>query len=249
MTGLFMAGRSNPNAQLRLFCLPYAGAGASRYFRWASCFPPGIEVCPVLLPGREGRIAEDPFTRMDDLLPALVEALAPELQCPFAIFGHSMGALIGFELSRRLRRDLGSAPVCLFVSGHRAPHLRMSGPIFHGLPADEFAVQIRQMQDAHEEVVWNQEYMELMLPTMRADFKLCETYAYQADVPLECPILAFGGLHDRRVREPDLAAWAAQTEGAFSLRMFPGGHLFLNECESDVVRSIVGDLSYALGRK
>ena len=129
------------------------------------------------------------------------------------------------------------------------PTQSASGPIFHGLPADEFAVQIRQMQDAREEAVWNQEYMELMLPTMRADFKLCETYAYQAEVPLDCPILAFGGLRDRRVREPDLAAWAAQTNGAFSLRMFPGGHLFLNECESDVIRSIVGDLSCALARK
>jgi medium-chain acyl-[acyl-carrier-protein] hydrolase len=249
MTGLFMAGGSNPNAQLRLFCLPYAGAGASRYFRWASCFPPEIDVCPVLLPGREGRIGEDPFTSMDDLLPALVEELAPELKRPFAIFGHSMGALIGFELARRFRRELGSAPVCLFVSGHRAPHLRMSGPIFHGLPADEFAAQIRQMQDAPDEAVWNREYMELMLPTMRADFRLCETYAYRAEAPLEYPILAFGGLRDSRVREPDLAAWAAHTIGAFSLRMFPGGHLFLNECESDVVRSIVGDLSYELARK
>jgi medium-chain acyl-[acyl-carrier-protein] hydrolase len=244
-----MTRRSNPNAQLRLFCLPYAGGGASRYFRWAASFPPEIEVCPVLLPGREGRISEDPFTCMDDLVPALLEALAPELQCPFAIFGHSMGALIGFELARRLRRELGSAPVRLFASGHRAPQLLMSGPIYHGLPADEFAAQIRQFQDAREDAVWNQEYMELMLPTLRADFKLCETYAYKPELPLECPIRAFGGFRDRRVREPDLAAWAAQTKGAFSLRMFSGGHLFLNECEPDIVRSIVGDLSYALAGK
>jgi medium-chain acyl-[acyl-carrier-protein] hydrolase len=110
-------------------------------------------------------------------------------------------------------------------------------------------VRIRQLQDAREEAVWNEEYMELMLPTLRADFKLCETYAYKAEAPLECPILAFGGLGDRRVREPDLAAWAAQTNGAFSLRMFPGGHMFLNECETDVVGSIIGDLSYALAGK
>jgi medium-chain acyl-[acyl-carrier-protein] hydrolase len=125
----------------------------------------------------------------------------------------------------------------------------MSGPIYHGLPADEFAVRIRQLQEAREEAVWNQEYMELMLPTLRADFKLCETYAYKAETPLECPIRAFGGLRDRKVQEPDLAAWAAQTNGAFSLCMFPGGHLFLNQCETDVVRSIIDNISYALAGK
>jgi medium-chain acyl-[acyl-carrier-protein] hydrolase len=248
MPGLFMTGRSNPNAQLRLLCLPYAGAGASRYFRWAACFPREIEVCPVLLPGRESRICEDPFTCMDDLVPALLDALAPELHCPFAIFGHSMGALIGFELARRLRRELGASPVRLFASGHRAPQLKMSGPIYHTLPADEFAVRLRQLQDTGEQIVLNQEYMDLMLPTLRADFKLCETYEYGAEAALDCPILAFGGLRDRRVREPDLAAWAAQTSGAFSLRMFPGGHLFLNECEAEVVHAIIADLGYAANK-
>jgi medium-chain acyl-[acyl-carrier-protein] hydrolase len=244
-----MRGKTDPDAQLRLFCLPYAGAGASRYFHWMSSFPREIEVCPILLPGREARLSEDPFTRMDDLLPALAKALGPECERPFAIFGHSMGALIAFELARRLRREFGTSPIRLFASGHRAPHLRRSGPILHGLPSDEFAVRIRQLEDAPGATVWHDEYMELMLPTLRADFKLCETYVYKVDAPLECPILAFGGLHDRRVRKADLAAWAAQTSGAFWLRMFPGGHLFLNECETDVVRSIAEDLSYALAAK
>lgn len=124
----------------------------------------------------------------------------------------------------------------------------MSGPIYHTLPADEFAVRLRQLQDTGEQIVLNQEYMDLMLPTLRADFKLCETYEYGAEAALDCPILAFGGLRDRRVREPDLAAWAAQTSGAFSLRMFPGGHLFLNECEAEVVHAIIADLGYAANK-
>jgi medium-chain acyl-[acyl-carrier-protein] hydrolase len=239
----FSAGKTSSRRQVRLFCLPYAGAGASRYFRWATEFPKNIKVCPILLPGREGRIGEPPYTEMADLVSALSVALAPELDRPFAIFGHSMGALIGFELARRLRRDFGATPLHLFASGYRAPHLPHNEPKLHDLAAGDFFLHIRGLQDAPDEATGNEEFMALMLPTLRADLKLCETYRYRPDRPLNCPISAFGGLNDRRVKKPDLAAWAEHSTAAFTLRMMQGGHLFLNERESNIIRFIFEDLS------
>ena len=191
-------------------------------------------------------MSEEPFTTMTALVPTLAEALAAELERPFAIFGHSMGALIGFELARQLRRQFGAAPVRLFASGFRAPHIPLAEPLLHRLPADDFSRRIRELQDAPKEAVWNDEYMRLMLPTLRADLALCETYDYCAEERLGCAISALGGLHDQRVKEADLVAWAEHTSVAFTLRMFQGSHLFLNDCEIDVTRSIVDDLSCQL---
>jgi len=239
----FLAGKANSRCQVRLFCLPYAGAGSSRYFRWAAEFPEEIDVRPLLLPGREGRIGERPYSNMDDLASALSLALVPELDRQFAIFGHSMGALVGFELARRLRRDFGATPMHLFASGYRAPHLPHTEPKLHHLSASDFFLRIRGMQDTPDEATRNEEFMELMLPTLRADLKLCETYCYSPDHPLNCPISAFGGFNDRRVKESDLAAWAEHSTVSFRLRMMQGGHLFLNERESDIIRFIFDGLS------
>jgi medium-chain acyl-[acyl-carrier-protein] hydrolase len=192
---------------------------------------------------------EQPFTEMNALVTDLAEAIGRKMDRPFTIFGHSMGALIGFEVARRLRREFSRVPLRIFVSGYRAPHLPLVEPILHHLPADEFSRRIRQLQDVPTEAVWNDEYMNLMIPTLRADLKLCETYEYHAEPPMECPITAFGGVNDKRVKESDLAAWAEHSSGAFTLRMFQGGHLFLNDNEPEVSQSIVSDLSCQLAGK
>jgi medium-chain acyl-[acyl-carrier-protein] hydrolase len=239
----FLVGKMNSLSRLRLFCLPYAGAGSSRYFRWAADFPEEIEVCPILLPGREGRIDEPPYRDIDDLTEELSRALAPSLDRPFAIFGHSMGALIGFELARKLRRDFNTIPAHLFVSGYRGPQLPHTEPKLHNLAHGDFIARIRSMQDAQDEATQNVELMELMLPTLRADLQLCETYQCRAESPLECPIGAFGGMSDRRVKEQHLAAWSEQTSVHFNLRMMRGGHLYLNEQEAELIRSLCEDLA------
>jgi medium-chain acyl-[acyl-carrier-protein] hydrolase len=239
----YLRGQLDPYAHLRLFCLPYAGAGTSRYYRWAAHVPRELEICPLLLPGREERIGEEPFTVIDLLVESLAEALVPALDRPFALFGHSMGALVAFELARLLRRGLGVLPLALFASGCRAPHLPDTDQPLHHLPPDEFALRIGDMYDAAAEVGAHSEYMHLMLPTVRADFEVCETYLYRAEPALECPISVFGGVDDAKVPRPDLEAWAAETSGGFALRLFAGAHLFLNSCEIDVTRAIVADLS------
>jgi medium-chain acyl-[acyl-carrier-protein] hydrolase len=188
-----------------------------------------VEVCPVQLPGRGTRLMERPFTRVVPLVAALADALHPFLDRPFAFFGHSLGTLVSFALARRLRSRYGAGPAHLFVSAGPAPHLPHRHSPIHDLPDKDFLGALRQMNGTPTELLDHRELMELMLPVLRADFALYETYAYSTEPPLDCPITAFGGLHDLRVNDGDLQAWQAHTTASFSIRKFPGGHFFLNE--------------------
>ena len=163
------------------------------------------------------------------LVDALAIALAPLLDQPFALFGHSLGALVSFELARRIRRQYGVHPARMFVSAARAPQLPHRGASIHNLPEREFIAELRTLNGTPGAVLDHKELMEIMLPLLRADFALYENYAYSTDRPLNCPISAFGGLHDDRLNDSDLEAWRAQTSGPFSLRMFPGDHFFLKQ--------------------
>jgi len=238
----FLGRPLRTDAVVRLFCLPHAGAGASRYFRWASYLPAEIEVCPLLLPGREGRIREAPFSDLQSLVYALAKSLMPAVDRPFAFFGHSMGALVGFELARCLRRELDASPVHLFASGHRAPQLPDLDEPVHRLPDELLVERVRQMDAAADELFERHDLGTLILPALRADFTLCATYAYYQDAPLSCPISVFGGRADPRVAPGDLAAWSEQTTGELVVRLFAGGHLFVNDCELAVMEAIVADL-------
>jgi medium-chain acyl-[acyl-carrier-protein] hydrolase len=213
--------------RLRLFCFPYAGASAWIYRSWKTGLPADIEVCPVQLPGRGARSTELPFTRLSPLVEALAPALAPLLDKPFAFFGHSLGALVSFELARRIRRDYGVNPERLFVSASRAPQIPHRHSPIHTLPRDEFLAEVRRLNGTPAELLAHQEFMEIMLPLLRADFAIHETYEYSTEPPLDCPISAFGGLQDRRVSNNDLYEWHAQTKASFSLQMLPGDHFFL----------------------
>lgn len=220
--------RPNPAAAVRLFCFPYSGAAASIYYPWADQLPASIEVCPVQLPGHGTRLQEPLATRLAPQVEALAAGLAPAFDRPFAFFGHSMGALLSFELARYLRWQGRPGPTHLFVSGHGAPHLPDRNPPLHALPDDQFVVKLRELNGTPEEVLHHQELLQLLIPVLRADFAVCETYVYQPEPPLNCPISAYGGLGDGYVNREELAAWREQTTGSFSLRMFPGDHFYLN---------------------
>jgi medium-chain acyl-[acyl-carrier-protein] hydrolase len=220
--------KPNPQARLRLFCFPYAGSGASIFRTWSDGLPLDVEVCPVQYPGRGTRLMETPFTQISPLIYALAQALEPLLDKPFAFFGHSLGALVGFELARQLRRQSGVQPVRLLVSADRAPQIPHRDRPIHALPDGEFLVELRRLNGSPGKVLEDRELMQIMLPVLRADFAVYETYVYAAEPPLDCPISAFGGLHDHRVSGGDLEAWRGQTSASFSLQMFPGDHFFLN---------------------
>jgi medium-chain acyl-[acyl-carrier-protein] hydrolase len=232
----------NPGAQLRLFCFPYAGGGTSIFHAWPNGLPREVEVCSLRLPGRESRVQEAPFDRLPPTVQSISDAILPYLDKPFAFFGHSMGALIAFELVRHLRGQQRATPVHLFVSGCSAPQLYTSEPPIHQLPHDAFIEELRRLGGTPDEVLQNNEILELLLPALRADFAVCEEYLYLSDGPLDCPISAFGGQNDPEVTEEALAAWREQTRGAFALQLFEGNHFFLHSARGRLLESITGAL-------
>lgn len=230
--------KPRPQATLRLFCFHYAGGGALVFRTWRDSLPHSVEVCAIKLPGRGMRLRESPFTQLQPLVQHLASALLPYLDKPFVFFGHSMGGLVSFELTRLLRREHGVSPVHLFVSGHRAPQVPDPDPPIHALPESEFLQELRRLNGTPEAVLKNAELMQLLLPTLRADFAVVETYGYTPELPLDCPITAFGGLQDREVSCDELEAWRVQTNASFVLEMFPGDHFFLHSAESLLLQSL-----------
>jgi medium-chain acyl-[acyl-carrier-protein] hydrolase len=182
---------------------------------------------------------EQPFTRMETLAAELVTVLAPLLDVPSAFFGHSLGAAAAFEIAWRLSVHHGLRPASLFVSARRAPHLSSSSGAIHLLPEPEFKQKLRELGGTPEEALNNRELLDLILPILRADFELNDTFVIRPDrPPLACPVYAFGGRGDTEVAEADLDAWRHVTSCEFRLRMFDGGHFFLRENLGVIVRDI-----------
>jgi medium-chain acyl-[acyl-carrier-protein] hydrolase len=212
---------------MRLFCLPFAGGGASTYRLWPTRLPSSIEVCPIQLPGREDRYREPAITSVVGLARVLVRELTPFLDKPFAIFGHSMGALIAFEVARALRHAGLPLPSALFVAAYPAPQSPLARAAIHQLSDRDFIEEMRRMQGTPAAVLDNIELMEFMLPILRADFEACDTYACAPEPPLECPLFVYGGTDDSEVDDSGLDRWRDQTSKSFSLRILPGNHFFV----------------------
>jgi medium-chain acyl-[acyl-carrier-protein] hydrolase len=213
------------------------------YRGWAASLPADLEVCPVQLPGRESRMREEPFRRCDEMVPAIADALLPHMDMPFVFFGHSMGGLIGFELARELRRRGRPLPLQLLVSGRRAPQLPAREKPIHDLPEPEFLVELRQLNGTPEEVLQHEELMRLLIPLLRADFSVNETYAYTEEKPFDFGVSAFGGLSDEEVTREDVEAWRTHTQGRFRMRMLPGDHFFLHGSKDLVLEAVSRDLA------
>jgi medium-chain acyl-[acyl-carrier-protein] hydrolase len=192
-------------------------------------------------------MAETPFTQMTELVEAIVSSLLPHLDKPFALFGHSMGAWVSFEVARWLQAH-HVYPVHLFVSGARAPQLPSLRSPLHQLPKAEFVAALRRLQGTPEAVLEHAELMELMLPILRADFAVLETYTYLSQTLLPCSITAFGGLQDVDVSEEGLQAWQAQTSASFSHRMLPGNHFFIHSDQPLLLQLLTQELAQILSR-
>lgn len=222
----FSIPQPNPRASVRLFCFPYAGGDAQVYRDWPRHLPSSVEVLSARLPGRGPRIKEAPFCRLAPMVEAVEAVIAPYLDKPFTFFGHSMGALIGFELARLLGER---GPVHLFISGRRAPQLPEDWPITYDLPDAEFVEYLRSLNGTPPEVFDHPELLELMLPLLRADFSVVETYRYSPAPALNCPVTAFGGVRDAEVSLAEIEAWRAQSSTRFASRIMPGDHFFLKD--------------------
>ena len=223
-----------------MFLFPYAGSGASVYHPWSRALAGApIEVRAVQLPGRENRLAETPFETMPALIPALADQIEPLLDRPFAFFGHSMGSLVAFELARELERRGRGGPEWLAVSGANAPHVPGAETPLHQLPDDELVKAVAERyQGIPAQVLAHKELLELILPTLRADLTLIETYRFEESLPLQCPITALAGEADRYVTSDKLARWREMTAGTFAMRLFAGDHFYLHERRDEVLDAL-----------
>jgi surfactin synthase thioesterase subunit len=231
--------RPRPPARVdtRLVCLPYAGGSAQIFARWGRALPAGVDLCAVQLPGRANRHAEPAYRDVRALVPALAAGLRPWLDAPFVLLGHSMGAILAFELTRFLRRHQQPMPQWLIVSGCRAPQLPLRSRPLHDLPEAELIDELRALGGLPSALFDRPEHARLFTPLLRADLTLFESYGYTEEAPLACPILALGGLQDPRAPVEDLSGWEAQTIMC-DIRHLPGGHFFLHAAEPQYLQQV-----------
>jgi medium-chain acyl-[acyl-carrier-protein] hydrolase len=241
-----------PPSAARLVCFPAAGGGASSFHAWRGELPSWIELVAVQLPGRENRLWEEPATDLPELIAILADVLDPlcDAGLPYALFGHSLGALLALELARELRRRCRPSPCCLIAAGREGPRIAERNPTLHTLSDADLLREIERRYgplpaDLREEP----ELLAQVTATLRADFVLAETYSYTPDSPLPYPILAYAGEDDPEVFPADLEAWAQETSAGFSVRRFPGGHFFLSESPAAVAAvtaAVADDLARAV---
>jgi len=221
-----------PQARVRLFCFPYAGAGASAYYRWSRDLAPDVAVHAIQLPGREGRLSEPLRSDAAEMVRGIVSAIEPLLDKPYAFFGHSMGAVLAFEAARQLRTR---PPLRLFVSGREAPHIEHPGTPLHLLPDPEFLAETVRRYDGIPPVILAEpDLVRLFLPILRADLKAIETYRYVGGPKLSCGITALHGMEDRGKPE-EIRAWITHTEADFDYLEIAGGHFFIQTAREQVL--------------
>jgi medium-chain acyl-[acyl-carrier-protein] hydrolase len=232
-----------PDAAIRLICLPHAGAGASVYRAWGASLPDGIAACPVQMPGREQRRREPLLHSAIDVARQLAPCVVSMIRAPYAIFGHSTGALCTFELCREIRRLGGALPSHLFVAGRRAPQLPMPRTELASLQAAELAAVLRRLGGTPEDVLMNPSILMMIQPMLAADFTVNEAYTFYAEAPLDVPMTAFAGIGDPGAGPDDMAGWRDQTTAPWRMVALNGGHFAIFDNASIVQQQIATDLA------
>ncbi len=233
-----LAPPPGPERRVRLFCMPHAGGGAAAFRLWPSALPDEVEVCRIQLPGRESRIREPLIRDAATLVGALADALEPRLDLPWLFFGHSMGALIGFETCRELRRRGRGEPAHFFAAGFRAPHVAPDQAI-HGLDEEAFLDAMDRRYGGIPAALRDEpELLALLVPVLRADMAVCESYRHAEEPPLDAPLTALGGEGDGWVGRERLLAWGRHTAGRFESAFFDGGHFFLDAHREAVLERV-----------
>lgn len=233
-------------SKVRLICLSHAGGGTATFYRWISLLSDEIDMLRIQMPGHEARIREPLLRNSAQIVEEITSELIPFIDRPFAVYGHSMGALLAFELVRKIRAVHGLMPIHLFVSGFRAPHLPLGESPIHHLPEDQFIEKLRQYGGVPEQVLNERDLMELVLPILRADFEVLDTYVFKTEPPLDCSITAFGGLQDPKIGREMVEAWENETAKQFKANFFPGGHFFINDHHAAIISCINREIEFAL---
>lgn len=239
---------TRPDADIRLVCLPHAGAGASAFRLWGKGIDPRIGVCPVQPPGREKRRKETPFTRVEPLVRELVAEISESVAEPYALFGHSTGALCAFQAVRELRATGGPMPVHLFVSGRRAPHMPLERDDLAAMSLPELAEFLEKLGGTPEGVLADHDILGALQPLLAADFAVNQGYDFVPAAPLDIPLTAFAGVEDTGADGELMAPWKEQTTSDFTLHELAGGHFAILDRSTEVHAHIAAHLSAYLRR-
>jgi len=237
--------RDQSQPRMRLFCFAHAGGGTALFQPWRSALGPDIDVCPVLLPGRESRRRETPERRVEPLLEPLFDELLPLADRPYALFGHSMGTVLAFEMAQRFARRHWRQPSALLVSGRRPPHLPSRRPPYASLPDAEFLAAVASLNGTPDAMLESPDLLRLFLPALRADFELVEAYRPSGADVLSCPVEVLLATSDPEINRTEADEWARWTTGRFAVTKFPGDHFYLASGRRDVVSFVGGRLSPA----
>lgn len=233
----WLVTRPRERRPFRLYCFSYAGGSASAYMPWQSLIDPSVQICGIQLPGREGRMDELPWTSMAAVVKAIADVISVQDAAPFALFGHSLGGFIAFEVARELRRMQAGAPSHLFLSGCVAPQC-MKPSRLHELSDKDLIDALREYNGTPEEILGNLPLMAFLLPTIRADSALFAGYRFEAAAPLDVPMSIFAGAADPRVPVASAEAWRAHSSGEVDLCVFDGDHFFIRSEAGQVVDRI-----------
>ncbi len=229
-------------ADFRLFCFPYTGGGAVIYRDWAPSFRPRIEIVAIQPPGRGPRWQEPNHQSLDELVSAIEDAMIPRLDRRYAFFGHSFGALVAFELTRRLRSSGHPLPQNVFMSGRIAPHFPGQRGPRYDLPQSQFVLELQRLGGIPDELLQDKEMMELILPPIRSDFQMLQTWRYREEPPLPVSIVAMGGTDDASVPAEMLIAWDIHSTKPVEVQLFAGGHFYVDENPNEVCQAILKSL-------
>jgi pyochelin biosynthesis protein PchC len=235
----------SPDAAVSLVCLPHAGGTASFYFPISELLPSTVEVLAVQYPGRQDRLLEPPVENVHELARAIFESLTPlARKRPVALFGHSMGASVGFELARLLERELGIVPETFFASSQPAPSRHHSRDI-HRLDDDGIIAELRLISGTSSQVLGEPELLRLAMPAIRGDYTAVETYTPEPGAAVRCDVVGLTGDNDDRVPVQDVANWREHTSGSFKLQVLPGGHFYVSDQTTTVAGLIANTLRAA----
>lgn len=234
----FINVKTNPHAKYRLVCFPYAGGGPSSYIPWASSIPADYELLILQMPGRAARFGETPIDDIHELFPLLVENFKPFTDLPYVFFGHSLGSRIAFGLMKSMERLGFPLPVHFIASGSRAPHIEADRDSVLHMNDVQFKEYLRDLGGTPPEILENQEFLDLLMPILKADFRLSETCVFSPNCAYDCPISVFTGVEDTDISEEQLAGWQQFFQHKMALTRFSGGHFFIDEHRSSVVAEV-----------
>jgi len=232
-----------PDSRVRLVCLPHAGGSASFFFPVSQALSPSVDVLSLQYPGRQDRRLDPRIENIGEYADAIAAELKPWLDLPIAFFGHSMGAVLAFEVTRRLEAaDPEFSPVALFASGRRAPS-RYRDENVHRRDDDGIVREMKALSGTDARVLGNEEILRMVMPAIRSDYKAIETYRSEPDAAVRAPITVLTGDSDPRTSRDEAEAWRSHTTGAFDIRVFPGGHFFLANHQAEITNLVSEALS------